>query len=85
MLRFLFACFILICASTQFAREAGSDEITWLKGIPLGKAIQIGTGKHIMIEVSDPDCRFSRRMAQYWNLRRDVTRYIFLVAMKKPP
>ena len=84
MLRFLFVLSILICASPSFAEGAGS-ETAWLRGIPLHKAIRIGTGKHVVIEVSDPDCRFSRRMASYWNMRKDVTRYIFLVAMKNHP
>lgn len=55
------------------------------KDIPLDKAIKIGSGPRVVIEFSDPDCFFSRRMVIYWNLRRDVTRYVFLVAMKNHP
>jgi thiol:disulfide interchange protein DsbC len=57
----------------------------WLNGIPLDKGIRIGSGRHLVIEVSDPDCRFSRRMNRYWGMRNDVTRYIFLVALKNHP
>ena len=60
-------------------------DAAWLNGIPLDKAIRIGSGSHVVIEVSDPDCRFSRRMSLYWSMRKDVTRFIFLVAMKNHP
>lgn len=83
MLRFLLAIFLLICASPAVAGDG--LETAWLSGIPLAKAIRIGTGKQVVIEVSDPDCRFSRRMALYWDLRQDVTRYVFLVALKNHP
>ena len=63
---------------------AGSGA-AWLKGIPLRQAIRIGTGRQVVVEVSDPDCRFSRRMVRYWDMRQDVTRYIFLVALKNHP
>ena len=53
-----------------------------LNGVPLTQAIRIGNGKQVVIEFSDPDCRFSRRMVRYWDMRRDTTRYVFLVALK---
>ncbi len=43
----------------------------------LKKAIRVGTGKNRVIEVTDPDCPFCRKMHAYWETRRDVTRYIF--------
>lgn len=73
----------LLCV-TQPVCAAGAGE-AWLRGIPLDKAIRIGGGPHIVIEFSDPDCRFSRRMSHYWLLRRDVTRYVFLIALKNHP
>ena len=84
MIRIIITFSLLICAATLLAGEADAES-AWLRGIPLHSAIRIGTGKHVVIEVSDPDCRFSRRMASYWNMRTDVTRYIFLVAMKNHP
>jgi len=53
--------------------------------LPLDQAIRIGSGREVVVEVSDPDCRFSRRMVRYWDLRQDVSRYIFLVALKNHP
>ncbi len=84
-LRFLFAFYFLVCclASPSFA-DAG-PESGLLKDIPLDEAIRIGTGSKAVIEISDPDCRFSRRMARYWDMRKDVTRYIFLIALKNHP
>ncbi|MGA7828959.1 MAG: DsbC family protein [Geobacteraceae bacterium] len=43
----------------------------------LKKAIKIGNGKNIVVEITDPDCPHCRRMHAYWNMRHDVTRYIF--------
>ena len=53
--------------------------------LPLDKAIRIGTGSKVVIEFSDPDCPFSRRMVRYWDLRNDVTRYVFLVTLSNHP
>jgi thiol:disulfide interchange protein DsbC len=44
----------------------------------LKKAIKIGNGKNTVVEVTDPDCPHCRRMHAFWNMRKDVTRYIFL-------
>ncbi|MBI3753976.1 MAG: DsbC family protein [Deltaproteobacteria bacterium] len=46
--------------------------------IPLEKAIKIGNGKNIVIEVADPDCPFCRKTAAFFKNREDITHYIFL-------
>jgi thiol:disulfide interchange protein DsbC len=81
-MRVILAICLLIC--TAAGAGAGS-EAAWLKGVPLSMAVKIGSGAKLVVEVSDPDCAFSRRMARYWDLRRDVTRYVFLVALKNHP
>lgn len=43
----------------------------------LKKAIKVGSGRNTVIEVTDPDCPFCRKMHAYWESRKDVTRYIF--------
>ena len=43
----------------------------------LKKAIKVGNGKNIVVEVTDPDCPYCRKMHSYWDSRKDVTRYIF--------
>ena len=78
----LILCILVSLPSLLFAADT---DAAWLKGIPLDKAIRIGTGRQVVIEVSDPDCPFSRRMVRYWDLRRDVTRYVFLIALKDHP
>jgi Thioredoxin-like domain len=83
MPRILLVLCLLICLPALQTR-AGS-EAARLKGLPIQDAIRIGTGNQVVIEVSDPDCRFSRRMVRYWDLRKDVTRYVFLVALKNHP
>jgi thiol:disulfide interchange protein DsbC len=49
-----------------------------LKDLPLGKAIRIGNGKNIVIEFTDVDCPFCRKLEEYFEKRSDVTRYVFL-------
>ncbi len=48
-----------------------------LKDIQLDKALKIGSGKNTVIEITDPDCSFCRRAAQFFQGRTDVTKYIF--------
>ena len=44
------------------------------------KAIKIGTGPIEVIEVSDPDCAYCRKMEGYWKIHQEnVTRYVFLM------
>lgn len=45
----------------------------------LDKAVKVGNGKHEIIELTDPDCPYCRKMAEYWDNRSDVTRYVFLM------
>lgn len=45
----------------------------------LSAAIKIGNGPNEVIEITDPDCPFCRRMYKYWGKRSDVTRYVFLM------
>ncbi len=49
-----------------------------LKTLPLDKAIRIGTGKNIVIEFTDVDCPFCRKLEDLFEKREDVTRYVFL-------
>ena len=81
--RFLLTLVLLLCCTPL--RALADPGAALLKDLPLRQAIRIGTGKKVVIEISDPDCRFSRRMVRYWDLRQDVTRYVFLVALKNHP
>jgi thiol:disulfide interchange protein DsbC len=48
-----------------------------LQDVPLDKALKIGSGKNIVIEITDPDCSFCRKATQFFQGRTDVTKYIF--------
>ncbi|KWT92165.1 DsbC family protein [Candidatus Magnetominusculus xianensis] len=49
-----------------------------LKNMPLDKALKFGSGKHTVVEFTDPDCPFCRKAAAYLASRSDITRYVFL-------
>ncbi|MBA4396474.1 MAG: protein-disulfide isomerase [Syntrophus sp. (in: bacteria)] len=48
-----------------------------LKDIKLENALKIGSGKNTVIEITDPDCTYCRKAAQFFQERTDVTKYIF--------
>jgi len=50
---------------------------------PLDKALKIGNGPNIVIEVADPDCPFCREGSAFFSERKDVTRYIFLFPLER--
>jgi thiol:disulfide interchange protein DsbC len=47
------------------------------RDLPLEKAVKTGNGKHIVIEFTDPDCPFCRKVTEFFESRKDVTRYTF--------
>jgi thiol:disulfide interchange protein DsbC len=52
-----------------------------VKSIPLDKAVKIGSGKHTVIEFTDPDCPYCRTAAEYMLSRTDVTKYLFFLPL----
>ncbi|MBF0328314.1 MAG: DsbC family protein [Nitrospirae bacterium] len=48
------------------------------KDIPVSKGIKIGSGKNVVIEFTDPDCPYCRKMSDYLKTRDDLTRYVFM-------
>lgn len=55
------------------------------KSLPLGKAVKIGNGKKVVIEITDPDCPFCRNASNYLSKRTDLTRYIFFAVLANHP
>ncbi|WP_318556499.1 DsbC family protein [Geobacter anodireducens] len=49
------------------------------------KAVKVGTGKYEVIEITDPDCPYCRKMHEYWGRRPDVTRYVFFLPLAMHP
>jgi thiol:disulfide interchange protein DsbC len=48
-----------------------------LKEIKLDQALKIGRGKHTVVEITNPDCGYCRKAAEFFQGRTDVTKHIF--------
>jgi len=65
--------------------RAAAERYKLLTPENLKQAIKLGNGKNIVVEVTDPDCPFCRKMHSYWDMRKDVTRYIFFKPLDMHP
>ena len=54
-----------------------------VKSIPLNKALKIGNGSRQVIEFTDPDCPFCRKVDELLSKRTDVTRYVFFLPLRQ--
>lgn len=63
-------------------RRLRSDRI---RNLPLDKAVRIGSGDHVIIAVTDPDCPYCRKGDQFLNGRSDVTSYVFFMPLAIHP
>ena len=54
-----------------------------VKNIPLDKALKIGSGPRQVIEFTDPDCPFCRKVDEFLSKRTDITRYVFFYPLRK--
>jgi len=52
--------------------------------LPLDKAVKIGSGKKTVIEFTDPDCPYCRKLSDYLKNRTDITRYVFFAPLAHP-
>lgn len=68
-------------AEFQKAQEAAAAEK--LKALDLSNAVKIGNGPNTVIEFTDPDCPFCRRVDEFLSSRSDVTRYVFLFPLEQ--
>jgi thiol:disulfide interchange protein DsbC len=55
-----------------------------LKTIPLEKAVKVGNGKKVVIEFTDPDCPYCKKVSEFFKNRTDVTRYVFFSPFAHP-
>lgn len=53
--------------------------------LDLTKAVKVGNGKIMVVEITDPDCPFCKKAEAYFQKRSDVTRYIFFLPLKSHP
>lgn len=51
----------------------------------IGKAVQIGNGKNLVVEFTDPDCPFCRRGYEYFSKRDDITKMVFFLPLPIHP
>jgi thiol:disulfide interchange protein DsbC len=56
-----------------------------IKDLPLDKAVRVGKGEKVVIEVTDPDCPYCRKASQFFATRTDVTRYVFFLPLEMHP
>ena len=54
-----------------------------VKSIPLDTALKIGAGPHQVIEFTDPDCPYCRKVDEFLSKRADVTRYVFFFPLRQ--
>jgi len=54
-----------------------------VRRIPLDKAFKIGSGPHQVIEFTDPDCPYCRKVDEILSKRTDVTRYVFFFPLRQ--
>ena len=54
-----------------------------VKSIPLDKALKIGSGPRQVIEFTDPDCPYCRKVDDFLAKRTDVTRYVFFLPLRQ--
>lgn len=66
-----------VLASIQEAETA-----KLVDSLPLEKAVKIGSGKNIVIEFTDIDCVFCRKVEEFFKTRDDVTRYVFFMPLE---
>lgn len=62
----------------KFQKESEKAAVEKLKNIPLDKAVKVGNGPNIVIEFTDPDCPYCRKVDEFLSKRTDITRYTFL-------
>ena len=66
--------------TAEMREKVAADRI---KGLPLDKALKIGTGPKKVIEFTDPDCPYCRKVDSFLANRTDVTRYVYFVPLRK--
>ena len=65
--------------TAEMREKVAADRI---KDLPLDKALKIGTGPRKVIEFTDPDCPYCRKVDSFLAKRTDVTRYVYFVPLR---
>jgi thiol:disulfide interchange protein DsbC len=70
---------LIVARQIELAKQAIENK-KLLDTLPLDKAIKIGDGKNIVIEFTDIDCPYCRKVEEFFKNREDMTRYVFLMS-----
>jgi thiol:disulfide interchange protein DsbC len=83
---YLFVGDIVTKEGRSLTRERmAAERYKLLTSEDLKHAVKLGNGKNIVVEVTDPDCPFCRKMHAYWEMRNDITRYIIFKPLDMHP
>jgi thiol:disulfide interchange protein DsbC len=66
------------------AEKRGMLAAKLMKNLPLDKAVKIGAGKRVIVEITDPDCPYCRKGSEYLAQKTDLTRYVFFAPLAHP-
>lgn len=56
-----------------------------MKRLPLARAVKIGSGKNVIVEVTDIDCQYCRTASEFLKGAGDLTRYIYFISLSGNP
>ncbi|MBT0653904.1 DsbC family protein [Geomobilimonas luticola] len=66
------------------AEKRGELAAKLVQTLPLDKAVKVGNGKKVVIEFTDPDCPYCKKVSEYFKNRTDVTRYVYFTPLAHP-
>ncbi len=73
----------LTAARGEYQKIQEKNASEKLKNLPLESAVKIGNGPNVVIEFTDPDCPYCRKVDNFLSKRNDLTRYVFLFPLDK--
>jgi len=74
----------LTISKEKIYRETMSDNKKiqeLLNSIDLSKALKVGNGKKVVVEISDPECPFCRKAENFFKNKKNVSRYVFFMPL----
>lgn len=66
------------------AEKRGELAAKLVQTLPLDKAVKVGNGKKVVIEFTDPDCPYCKKVSEFFKNRTDVTRYVYFTPLAHP-
>jgi len=66
----------------EYAKVQEERAVEMLKSLPLDQAVTVGNGPNTIIEFTDPDCPYCRKVDEFLSKRTDITRHVFLFPLE---